>query len=186
MKSSVNHFGFTLIELVVVMAVLSVLIVAVVALLNPIEQIRKSSDAAKQAQTHELISALTRYHLNKNYSPWNATPAIPGCSSVESANQNTMAISGTVLSSIPACIDAVTSAGELNTQFMSNPDIANSLLLSDETPTSPDTSKAVVCFKPESDSLKKSFGTIYTGTGYKRTTGCMAYGGADECYWCMR
>ena len=53
--------GFTLIELLVVITLIGVLAVAVLSALNPIEQINKARDAAKRADSSQLLASLDRY-----------------------------------------------------------------------------------------------------------------------------
>ena len=63
--------GFTLIELLVVITLIGILAVAVLSALNPIEQINKVRDAAKRADSSQLLSALDRYFASNEKFPWN-------------------------------------------------------------------------------------------------------------------
>ena len=63
--------GFTLIELLVVITLIGILAVAVLSALNPIEQINKGRDAAKRADSSQLLSALDRYFASNEKFPWN-------------------------------------------------------------------------------------------------------------------
>ena len=63
--------GFTLIELLVVITLIGVLAVAVLSALNPIEQINKGRDAAKRADSSQLLNAIDRYFASNEKFPWN-------------------------------------------------------------------------------------------------------------------
>lgn len=63
--------GFTLIELLVVITLIGVLAVAVLSALNPIEQINKARDAAKRADSSQLLASLDRYFASNEKFPWN-------------------------------------------------------------------------------------------------------------------
>lgn len=63
--------GFTLIELLVVITLIGVLAVAVLSALNPIEQINKARDAAKRADSSQVLAGLDRYFASNEKFPWN-------------------------------------------------------------------------------------------------------------------
>ena len=62
--------GFTLIELLIVITLLGILAVAVLSAINPIEQINRSKDTARQGDSEQLINASDRYYATKGYYPW--------------------------------------------------------------------------------------------------------------------
>lgn len=64
------NFGFTMIELLIVIAVLGVLAVAVLAAINPIEQINIGRDTGSRSDVEQLIGAIDRYYTVKEYYPW--------------------------------------------------------------------------------------------------------------------
>jgi len=66
--------GFTLIELLVVIVILGILSVVVYSAINPVEQIRKSKDTGKKADSAELYSALSRYYTTFQKYPWTTGP----------------------------------------------------------------------------------------------------------------
>jgi len=70
-KAYLRRQGFTLIELLVVITLIGVLAVAVLSALNPIEQINKGRDAAKRADSSQLLNALDRYFASNEKFPWN-------------------------------------------------------------------------------------------------------------------
>jgi len=69
MKRTVS-FGFTLVELLIVIALIAVLAVALVATLNPIEQINKARDARYKNDAAELLAAIERYYASTLEYPW--------------------------------------------------------------------------------------------------------------------
>ena len=68
-KLKINK-GFTLIELLIVITLLGILAVAVLSAINPIEQINRSKDTAKQGDCEQLINATDRYYASKGWYPW--------------------------------------------------------------------------------------------------------------------
>lgn len=65
-----SRFGFTMIELLIVIAILGVLAVAVLAAINPLEQINKSRDTSNQSDAEQLLGAVDRYYANNEFYPW--------------------------------------------------------------------------------------------------------------------
>ena len=75
MKSKIKNqkskiFGFTMIELLIVIAVLGVLAVAVLSAINPIEQINRSRDTGSRADAEQLLGAIDRYYTSMGWYPW--------------------------------------------------------------------------------------------------------------------
>jgi prepilin-type N-terminal cleavage/methylation domain-containing protein len=56
--------GFTLIEMVLVVVIVAILILIVIAAINPIEQLHKVEDSAKETNAKELLNAIERYQAN--------------------------------------------------------------------------------------------------------------------------
>lgn len=78
MKSKIKNqkskrFGFTMIELLIVIAVLGVLAVAVLSAINPIEQINRGRDTGSRSDAEQLLSAFDRYYTSQEKYPWQAT-----------------------------------------------------------------------------------------------------------------
>jgi len=68
--SSIKKFGFTMIELLIVIAVLGILAVAVLSAINPIEQINRGRDTGSRSDAEQLLSASDRYYAGKGFYPW--------------------------------------------------------------------------------------------------------------------
>lgn len=70
MFKTVKKFGFTMIELLIVIAVLGILAVAVLAAINPIEQINRGRDTGSRSDAEQLLSAIDRFYASQGYYPW--------------------------------------------------------------------------------------------------------------------
>lgn len=71
--------GFTMIELLIVITILGILAVAVLSAINPLEQINRGRDTARQGDAEQLLSALERFSAFQERFPWEAagTPEAP-------------------------------------------------------------------------------------------------------------
>lgn len=67
--------GFTLVELLVVIVIIAILAVAVLAAINPIEQLRRGRDTARQTAAKEYLSACERYYGVREEYPWDTAGA---------------------------------------------------------------------------------------------------------------
>jgi prepilin-type N-terminal cleavage/methylation domain-containing protein len=70
MFKKLQRFGFTMIELLIVIAVLGILAVAVLAAINPIEQINRGRDTGSRSDAEQLLSAIDRFYASQGYYPW--------------------------------------------------------------------------------------------------------------------
>ncbi len=72
--------GFTMIELLIVITILGILAVAVLSAINPLEQINRGRDTARQGDAEQLLSALERFSAFQERFPWEVvgTPVTPG------------------------------------------------------------------------------------------------------------
>lgn len=66
-------YGFTLVELLIVIALLGVIATIVIAAINPIEQANRARDAGMKADASQLISAIERYYTTHGQFPWEAS-----------------------------------------------------------------------------------------------------------------
>lgn len=62
--------GFTMIELLIVITILGILAVAVLSAINPLEQINRGRDTARQGDAEQLLGALERYNAFQERFPW--------------------------------------------------------------------------------------------------------------------
>lgn len=68
------NYGFTMVELLIVIAVLGILAVAVLSAINPIEQINRSKDTGSRSDAEQLIGGIDRFYTAKGYYPWQDSP----------------------------------------------------------------------------------------------------------------
>jgi prepilin-type N-terminal cleavage/methylation domain-containing protein len=61
--------GFTLVEILVVIILLAIIAVAVIATINPLEQLRRAKDSAREQNAETLLSAINRYQAIREESP---------------------------------------------------------------------------------------------------------------------
>lgn len=63
-------FGFTLVELLIVIALIGVLVLVVLAAINPIEQTNKARDTRYRSDGAQLLAAIDRYFASQSEFPW--------------------------------------------------------------------------------------------------------------------
>lgn len=69
-KSKIKNWGFTLIELVIVVGILSILSIGALAVLNPVAQFQKADDARRKSDLSQIQKALEVYYNdNGKYPP---------------------------------------------------------------------------------------------------------------------
>jgi prepilin-type N-terminal cleavage/methylation domain-containing protein len=61
--------GFTLVEILVVIVLLAIIAVAVIAAINPLEQLRRAKDSAREQNAETLLSAINRYQVTREDNP---------------------------------------------------------------------------------------------------------------------
>ncbi|MBI2103903.1 prepilin-type N-terminal cleavage/methylation domain-containing protein [Candidatus Woesebacteria bacterium] len=69
-KNKVQNWGFTLVELLIVIALLAAIALIVLSAINPVEQSNRAHDTRFAADSGQLISALERYYASRNQYPW--------------------------------------------------------------------------------------------------------------------
>jgi len=70
MKKKIKNYGFTLVELLIVITLIAILAVAIVATLNPVEQVNRARDARYKNDASELLAAVERYYASTQEYPW--------------------------------------------------------------------------------------------------------------------
>jgi len=65
-----NKYGFSLVELLVVIAILAILSLAAVNLINPVDKTNRAFDAGLENDAAEALGALERYSIAKISFPW--------------------------------------------------------------------------------------------------------------------
>lgn len=175
--------GFTLIELLVVLGILGILAAALLAAINPVEQLRKASDASLESIASEYVSAANSYYTANQAYPWFA--AANGGSACNGATGTAPSAVALNNATFAACTTDFINAGELKSSFTSTSNLG-SIVINNPSGQSPtDTSSLAICFLPQSHSVQSNPNTKYTNTGAAGTT-CISAGGTTACYWCAQ
>lgn len=172
-----HKFGFTLVELLIVIALLGALAIGLLATVDPFEQLKKGRDTATRNTVSELYNGFIRYYAINSKFPWDTTAQT--------------GVAGSV-SAMSGYISAVANAGELKEKFI---ELATTGRLAKVTITS--TSPATgakeqisVCYAPESKSFRNDDNTMFDASGVTIGTAnlsnCTGRGGSNTCYWCMQ
>lgn len=104
MKPARFSWGFTLVELLIVIALIGVLAVAVLSAINPLEQINRARDTGYKNDVEQLISALDRYYTAQQKLPWfTLTNPVPGLLWTSAAS---------FTPKVGVCADAATPCGD--------------------------------------------------------------------------
>jgi len=153
-----RQFGFTMIELLIVMSILGILSVAVLSAINPIEQINRGKDTGSQSDAEQLLSAIDRYYAFNGTYPWQGTDS--------GASDNKKAYDFTEVAEAYIYTDADGTKSEdtkILDELKSADEIKNAFVNRLEKATNPlylyydgvDGDNAYVCFKAQSKNFKK-------------------------------
>ncbi|MEN8253106.1 MAG: prepilin-type N-terminal cleavage/methylation domain-containing protein [Patescibacteria group bacterium] len=157
-----EQLGFTLVELLVVVSILAILVVVAYSAIKPVEQLKKTRDAAKKADATTLLKALDRYQVSFGCYPW-AYTAGSGCGTT------TLGVSALVVSDGDfdgsGRLAELLNQDELKSQFTSRNSVTGSSLYISETDD-----QVSICFTPESKTARSgNLGPVVTdvnsGTG---------------------
>lgn len=64
-----NQFGFTLLELIIVIGILAILATILIAMLDPFTQFQKSNDARRKSDLSQIKNALEQYYQDNGKYP---------------------------------------------------------------------------------------------------------------------
>lgn len=65
-----KNFGFTLVELLIVIGLLGAIALIVISAINPIEQANRARDTKYKADAGQLVSSIDRYFVGQSAFPW--------------------------------------------------------------------------------------------------------------------
>jgi len=174
-----KNFGFTLVELLIVIGLLGAIALIVISAINPIEQSNRARDTKFKADGSQLVSSIERYYTQKSEFPWTTlTPATYSSADTAfpfvSATALDIGICGT---SAAACsTDGLLIANdELKTEFRNrdfvkgDPTGIKAMMVGKAIGSS---SSIYACFIPLSKSVRDKAcadGKVYTLSGSTRT-----------------
>lgn len=61
--------GFTLVEMLVVLFLIVLIAIIIIAVINPVEQLRRAKDTAREQNAETLLAAINRYQVTQGESP---------------------------------------------------------------------------------------------------------------------
>lgn len=181
-KRSVSY-GFTLVELLIVIAIIGILAVAVLVALDPVEQTNRATDVQFTTAQGEVKNAIQRYYAGKLKYPW-CGPSSGGTACTTWINAScTTDITGQLLSGgcAAAVLAELVSAGELKSTLSTT--VQGRLRLT----TSGTGANYFVSFDPisKNESTFESNGTFFTDLGCTVAGTAVTCTGASVCYQCV-
>ena len=169
--------GFTLIELLVVLGILGILAAGLLAAIDPFEQLKKGRDTSLRNTVIELLNGFTRYYATHGGLPW--CPA-GVCSTIA-----TVQLSDTVFwDETTGYLQDLIDDGELKSEFRTGLGTTNAgrIYMTSTEPT-----EVIICFMPDSKSLRNDDTVQYDADGaINATKDCSTTTTTNGCYWCAR
>ncbi|EKE05843.1 MAG: hypothetical protein ACD_19C00176G0065 [uncultured bacterium] len=177
-----KNYGFTLVELLIVIGLLGAIALIVISAINPIEQANRARDTKYKADSGQLVSAIDRYFVGQSAFPWttfDSTSYPSADTAVTFANAqlemyglcSSLGCTGTG----PTYDGVLIANNELKTEFRSRdfvkgtPTVPNQIWIGKATGSSEST---YACFVPLSKSIRDKActdGKVYTLSGSTRT-----------------
>lgn len=171
-----KNYGFTLVELLIVIGLLGAIALIVISAINPIEQSNRARDTRYKADAGQLISAIDRYFVTQSAFPWmiNSPATYPSADTAFdyiSAQSIDVGLCGATCTVDGLLIDN----NELKTEFRQrdfvkgSPSVPNQIWVGKAIGSS---SSNYACFVPLSKSIRDKActdGKVYTLSGSTRT-----------------
>lgn len=175
--SQIKRFskGFTLLELLIVIALLGALFIGLLATLDPLEQIKKGADTARRNIVGEIYGSAINFYAVRSGYPW-------------TSDITAMVASNTLMTSAPSgYINQIVSSGELKNDFISLAGSGNlgKMFLTSTADANGLRQNLTICYLPESKAFGRDANAQYNNMG-AANTGCLATGGANICYFCVK
>lgn len=175
MIKTARNYGFTLIEILVVVALIGALFLGLLATVDPLEQLKKGGDTAKRNLTAQLYNGFIQYYSTQNTFPWT------GDVSALLANDNTMTAAATGF--IPMAI----SQGVFKADFIN---LAGSnlskIFLTSTADAQGNRQNLASCFLPDAKSFRLEANAKYGKDGQVSSNCLSATAGGNPCYWCIK
>lgn len=187
MIRSFSQKGFTLIELLVVISILGVIAVGLMVAIDPIEQINRSSDAAKRSLANEVMGGFSRFYTARGYS---AACPNSACASYNNSLSTSTPVAVSTLAAVNTSLNntgdtksatSLTSHSQATRVYASlaNTGVANAATI-------------VLCWQPQSKVQKSDADindpntTVYNNIGVLQTAVACPATNANTCYQCTR
>ena len=150
-----RNWGFTLVELLIVITILGILATAVLSAINPLEQLRKGRDVSRKADAATLLSAQDRFQATFGCYPWYWDDVNKLCTSSASVDLTTapVAVTTTSFTTATQANYQLEAKEEIKSQFKTRNSVKNSEIYMFEDSTNGQLS---VCFTPESKNARES------------------------------
>lgn len=187
MIRQLSQKGFTLIELLVVVAILGIIAIGLMVAIDPIEQINRSSDAAKRSLAMDVAGGFSRFYTARGYSA-----ACPN-SACATYNNSLSASSAVAVSTLAAVNTSLNNTGDTKTATsLTSHSQAARVYASLANTSVANAATIVLCWQPQSK-LQKSDAdiadpntTVYNNMGVLQTAVACPATNANTCYQCVR
>lgn len=159
-------FGFTLMELLIVLGILTVLMSIVIIALNPFQQLNRANDVSTKAIANDFVSAAQQFYATEKEMPW-----------TKNQNCKNEFASGKTLADMPDCTQELTGGGKLQDTYAQASQLKDLYV-------NVCGSSAVVCYNPKSKIENADAETKYDKFGVNQPGCPAASGDSANCYWC--
>lgn len=170
-----TNYGFTLIEILVVVALLGALFIGILATIDPLEQLKKGTDTTRRNITTELYNGMLQYYSVNNTFPWDTDITGMAASTADMTDSST------------GYITKVVNAGELKQEFINLAGTNLSrIFLTSTADAQGNRQNLSACFLPDAKSFRLDINSKYGYNGAV-SSGCLSTSASgNPCYWCVK